>query len=228
MIAKKGKFFLGVGMLVAFFVVLFIFFSPIIAGQNGLEYLDALYNSISKGSAYYIPYAKKQADPFAGTNVDVTLEFEDEQMAGQAKALFTQAGASAQADGKALNVSGDLYKMLENALADADSMYTNDGAAISSKYQMAERAVMYNWWNTLAAMEKAFKAQARFKAAKVVDLVRTKAVETAYNYYKIEPQKIGDKIGVVIFSLIFYVVYTLWYGFAIMYLFEGWGMQLEH
>jgi hypothetical protein len=28
----------------------------------------------------------------------------------------------------------------------------------------------------------------------------------------------GDRI-----SLVFYVVYTLWYGFAIMYMFEGWG-----
>ena len=107
-------------------------------------------------------------------------------------------------------------------------MYANDGAAISTKYQMEERAVLYNWWNALAAMEKALKAQAKFEAAKIVDLVRTKTVETAYNYYRIEPQKIGDKIGVVIFSLIFYVVYTLWYGFAIMYLFEGWGLQLEH
>jgi hypothetical protein len=24
------------------------------------------------------------------------------------------------------------------------------------------------------------------------------------------------------------VVYTLWYGFAIMFMFEGWGMKLEH
>ena len=228
MIAKKGKFALGLGMLIAFFVVLFIFFSPIFAGQNGLEYLDALYNSISKGSAYYIPYAKKQVGPLSGTSIDVSLQLKDEKMAGQAAALFTQAGAGAQAAGTELKVSGDLYKILENALADADSMYANDGAAISSKYQLAERAVMYNWWNALEAMEKALKAQARFKAAKVVDLVRTKAVETSYNYYKIEPQKIGDKIGLVIFSLIFYVVYTLWYGFAIMYLFEGWGMQLEH
>ena len=228
MIAKKGKFSLGLGMLIAFFVVLFIFFSPIFAGQNGLAYLDALYNSISKGSAYYIPYAKKQAGPFAGTSVDMSLEFKDEQMAAQAAALFTQAGASARPAGPSLTVSGDLAAILENALDDADKMYANDGAAIADKYRMAERAVMYNWWNTLAAMEKALKAQGLFKAAKVVDLVRTKAVETAYNYYRIEPQKIGDKIAVVIFSLIFYVIYTLWYGFAIMYLFEGWGMQLEH
>jgi hypothetical protein len=37
-----------------------------------------------------------------------------------------------------------------------------------------------------------------------------------------------DRLGVVVFSLVFYVIYTLWYGFAIMFIFEGWGMQLEH
>jgi hypothetical protein len=58
--------------------------------------------------------------------------------------------------------------------------------------------------------------------------VQKKALETSYNYYKIEPQKIGDRLGVVIFSLFFYVVYTLWYGFAIMFMFEGWGLRLTH
>jgi hypothetical protein len=53
-------------------------------------------------------------------------------------------------------------------------------------------------------------------------------VEPAYNYYGIEGQKISDRFGVVIFSLIFYVIYTLWYGFGIMYLFEGVGLKLEH
>jgi len=32
----------------------------------------------------------------------------------------------------------------------------------------------------------------------------------------------------VTFSLVFYVVYTLWYGFGIMFMFEGSGMKLEH
>jgi hypothetical protein len=68
-----------------------------------------------------------------------------------------------------------------------------------------------------------------FKGKKIsVDSVKTKAVEAAYNYYKIEPQKIGDRIGMVIFSLIFYVAYTLWYGFGILFMFEGWGIRLEH
>jgi hypothetical protein len=59
-------------------------------------------------------------------------------------------------------------------------------------------------------------------------MVVKKAVEPSYNYYRIEPQNIGDRWVVVIFSLIFYVVYTLWYGFSIMYIFEGWGMKLGH
>jgi hypothetical protein len=77
-------------------------------------------------------------------------------------------------------------------------------------------------------MEADLKHQKKFKEAKVVALVITKAVELGYNYYEVDPQKIGDKVGIVIFSLVFYVTYTLWYGFAIMFMFEGWGMRLEH
>ncbi|MBW2647120.1 MAG: hypothetical protein JRE23_13285, partial [Deltaproteobacteria bacterium] len=59
MIANKKEFYGGFAMLVSFFVVLVIIFSPVFKGHNGLEYLDALYNSISKGSAYYIPAVKE-------------------------------------------------------------------------------------------------------------------------------------------------------------------------
>ncbi len=77
-------------------------------------------------------------------------------------------------------------------------------------------------------MESDLKHQKKFKEAKVVSVVVQKAVELGYNYYKVEPQKIGDKIGVVLFSLIFYVAYTMWYGFSILFMFEGWGLKLEH
>jgi hypothetical protein len=77
-------------------------------------------------------------------------------------------------------------------------------------------------------MDKDLTKQEKFKEAKVIGVVQSKAVESSYNYYKIEAQRIGDKIGVVFFSLVFYVIYTLWYGFAIMFMFEGWGMKLQH
>jgi len=104
----------------------------------------------------------------------------------------------------------------------------NDGEKVKEKYGYDERQVLYNWYTALKAMDKDLKVQKKFKEAKIVALVIKKAVECSYNYYKIEPQKISDRYGIVIFSLIFYVLYTLWYGFAIMFMFEGWGMQLEH
>jgi hypothetical protein len=32
----------------------------------------------------------------------------------------------------------------------------------------------------------------------------------------------------IIFALAFYVVYTLWYGFGLMWLFEGLGLKIGH
>ena len=139
-----------------------------------------------------------------------------------------KSGALVNVSGNRLKVEGDLGKILANCLADADHMYINDGQAVASKYGYNERQVLFNWWQALKAMDKDLKKQKQFEAAKAVTLVVNKAVETSYNYYRIEPQKISDRAGVVLFSLVFYVVYTLWYGFAIMYMFEGWGLRLEH
>jgi hypothetical protein len=228
MIANKKEFFGGFAMLVGFLVVLVIMFSPVFNGHNGLEYLDSLYNSISKGSAYYIPKVKEATDEFAGNTVSVELAFEDEGRVGQTAPLFMQAGAMVNASGQQLKVSGDLAKILENALADADAMYKNQGEALLAKYGYEGKRVLLNWWVALHYMEKNLEKQKKFKEAKVVATASKKAIECCYNYYGIEAQGIGDKVGIVIFSLVFYVVYTLWYGFAIMYMFEGWGMQLEH
>ena len=49
MLANKKEFYSGMGLMAAFLVVLAIMFSPVFGGQNGLNYLDGLYNSISKG-----------------------------------------------------------------------------------------------------------------------------------------------------------------------------------
>jgi hypothetical protein len=228
MIADKKEFYGGLGLLIGFVVVLVIIFSPVFKGQNGLEYLDALYNSISKGSAYYIPKVKAETDTFAGKSVSTTIEMKDESQTQQTAALFMKGGALVNISGNQLKIEGDLGKILENCLADADRMYMNDGQTISSKYGYNEKQVVYNWWQALKALNKDLTKQKQFKAASAVDMVATKAVETSYNYYQIEPQKISDRAFLVIFSLVFYVVYTLWYGFAIMFMFEGWGMKLEH
>ena len=228
MIAHKKEFYGGFGMIIAFVVVLVFMFSPIFKGHNALEYLDSLYNSISKGSAYYIPKVKEESDKFIGTEVSATLKMEDMDRAEQTALLFKLSGAKAVVTECQLKVTGDLGKILESSLADADDMYHNNGQKVSERYGYNERRVLFNWWTGFKEMDKALKNQKKFKEAKIITLVVNKAVESSYNYYKIEPQNIGDRFGVVIFSLIFYVVYTLWYGFAIMFMFEGWGLRLAH
>jgi hypothetical protein len=228
MIAKKGEFYSGAGMLAIFVVVLVVIFMPVFNGQNGLDYLDSLYNSISKGSAYYVPALQEEAQSYAGTQVKLTLAMKDESMARQSSLLFQKGGALVNVSGVTLAVEGDLGKILTVCLDDADLMYHNKGSDVAAKYGYEERQALYNWWAANNAAENDLKHQKQFKAAKMVSTVNQKAVETAYNYYRIEPQKISDRYGIVIFSLLFYVGYTLWYGFAIMFLFEGWGMRLEH
>jgi hypothetical protein len=228
MISKKGKFYGGFALLIGFTVVLIILFSPIFKGHNALQYLDALYNSISKGSAYYIPAVTKESQGMMGNRVGVTLKVGDRKQAEQTAALFTSGGAEAVLDGSALRVAGDLGKILENCLYDSDAMYKNKGSEVFKKYGYDEKRALYNWWQALKAMDRDLKRQKKFKEAGVVTLVIKKAVETSYNYYKIEPQKVTDRLGTVLFSLFFYVAYTLWYGFAILFMFEGWGLRLGH
>jgi len=228
MIEKKKEFFGGIILLIGFVVILVIIFSPVFKGQNGLEYLDDLYNSISKGSAYYIPKVKAETEPFSGRSVTATIEMKDESQTQQAAALFMKSGALVNISGTRLKIEGDLGKILANCLVDADLMYMNEGQAISTKYGYNERQVLFNWWQALSAMDKALTKQKQFKESKAIDLVVKKAVETSYNYYQIEPQKISDRAFIVLFSLVFYVIYTVWYGFAVMFMFEGWGMELEH
>lgn len=228
MIINKKEFFGGTALMAGFIIVLVIMFMPVFDGKNGLDYLDSLYNSISKGSAYYIPKVKEATEEFAGQAVSVTLNFEDADRARQTAPLFMQAGAMVNAAGKELRVSGDLSQIMGAALADADAMYHNQEEALSAKYGYDGKRALLNWWVALNYMEKSLEKQKMFKEAKVLSNANKRAIECSYNYYGIEPQSIGDKVGIVIFSLVFYVVYTMWYGFAILFMFEGWGMNLGH
>lgn len=228
MIEKKNKFFLGLGLMMGFVVVLIFFFIPFYSGKNGLDYLDNLYNSISKGSAYYIPGLKKEIGKFANNAVNVNLNMANPEQAAQTALLFKGGGATVNVKGNGVEVAGKLAGILENALADSDSMYWNKGQEVANKYGYRENKVLYNWWSGFQEMQKSLNQQKKFKEAKIAAIVQKKALETSYNYYKIEPQKIGNRWVTVAFSLLFYVVYTLWYGFAMLFMFEGWGLKLGH
>lgn len=218
----------GIVMLVVFFIILIIIFLPIFKGHNGMDYLDNMFNSISKGSAYYIPQTMEEVKKYDGTVVNLELTLADEQQAAESVKLFEAAGATVTVAGNILKVEGDIGAILHSTLVDADSMYNNDGEAIKARYGANEREAFYTWYQSLKAMEKNLNKQEQFKEAKIVGTVLKKAVETAYNYYGIEARSAKESAMLIIFSLAFYVLYTLWYGFGIMYLFEGLGLKIGH
>ncbi len=231
MIHNKKEFNAGLGLLVVFFIVLIAMFQPLFDGHNAMAYLDNLYNSISKGSAHYVDALKEEAQTVAGYQIDVTMNMENEAQAADSAVLLAAAGATASAEGKALSVKGDYAAILNACLVDSDKMYNNDAEALKAKYPAYQgkddRQALYNWYKLLSGFDKALKKQEAFAQAKVATNINAKVVETAYNYYKVVPEQIKDKAGIVIFSLVFYVVYTMWYGFAILFVFEGWGLKIS-
>ncbi|NDV22704.1 hypothetical protein [Desulfovibrio sp. JC022] len=228
MIVNRKEFSGGLALLAFFFAVLIVMFQPIFDGKNSMAYLDAMYNSISKGSVNYIDPLREEVKELNNKDVTLNLKFSSKIQAEQSEKLFHRAGVKTSLNGSNLEVSGPIAAMLNSSLDDAELMYHNKAEDIQSKYGIEARRTTFNWWTSLGLMEKSLNSQEEFKIAKVTSTVLKKAVETAYNYYEIEPLKIMDKLGLVIFSLVFYVVYTLWYGFAILFVFEGWGLNIGH
>jgi hypothetical protein len=223
-----GKLVAGIVLMASFLAVLVAIFMPLFDGQNTLDYLDNLYNSISKASAYYVPKLEHAVEEHAGKPVALRLEFIDEAQAALAAILLEHAGGEVSRSGNELVVSGAVDALLNACLADTDDLYHNRGDAVTDRYQREERTVLHGWWKVLSAMEKDLGRQKEFGVAELVGTIKSKGVECAYNYYRIEPQAITQRWGIVLFSLVFYVVYTIWYGYAVMFLFEGLGFRLGH
>ncbi len=225
----------GILMLVSFFVVLGVIFSPVFPGKwdnpnkvNGLDFMDNLFNRISKGSSYFIPKAIKDSEKFAGKKIDVKIKLENEERAAETAKLLKGSGAQVTVSGKVLAVQGDIGQILKSSLADADFMFKNEGKPVAEKYGYSERQVMYNWWTAFKVIGADLTTQKKFEEAKPFANVQKKALEPAFNYYGILAKNWQDNISLILGALAFYVLYTLWYGFGLMYLFEGLGLKIGH
>jgi hypothetical protein len=76
-------------------------------------------------------------------------------------------------------------------------------------------------------MVKPMQRAGQVEEASAVALVVSKGIEPSYNFYGITPMRVMDNIPLVAGFFLFYVVYTLWYGFAIFELFEGIGLTMQ-
>ncbi len=216
----------GAFLALTFFGVLFLIFMPIFGdGKNGLVFSDDMFNKLSKGSSYFIPAVMKSNERFMNTEFKIQFKMDKEKQVQNAIKVLTVAGATVEASGSELKLSGNLGKLMANALKDSDEMYKNNGKAVRDRYGIEEKEVMVTWWNIMKPLDKAFKKEGKIEEAKLVSDVMKKAVETSHNFYGIEAQKVTEKAGIMTGLLVFYVVYTMWWGFAIYYLFEGLGLS---
>ncbi|EKD34744.1 MAG: hypothetical protein ACD_75C02211G0001 [uncultured bacterium] len=219
----------GIFMLISFFALLGVIFAPVFPGKtNGLDYMDNLFNMISKGSSYFIPQSLADNEKNAGKSIDVTIKMANDKEAAETAKLFTAGGAQAIVFGAEIGIKGDLAKIVKNSLVDADLMFKNEGKPLADKYGYDEKKVMFNWWTSFDKINKDLTKQKEFDTAKLFANIQKKALEPAYNYYGVKIENWKENIVLVLASLAFYVVYTLWYGFGLMYVFEGMGYKIGH
>ncbi|MGC1404293.1 MAG: hypothetical protein WA974_15350 [Thermodesulfobacteriota bacterium] len=227
-IKNKGTFIMGLFLALSFIGVLILIFSPIYGeGMNGLDYSDNLFNKLAKGSSYFIPKLKVANKKFQGKSFAVTFNIENTKEAGQITKLFTAGNCKVEVQGTNIKIDGDLGKTMDLILKDSDLMFNNQGKEVMASYGFDEKEVMKSWWTALSKMDKFFKKNLKIEEADHISEISKKAIEPAYNFYKIEPQRVADRAGIMIFLLAFYVFYTLWWGYAIFYLFDGVGLTMK-
>jgi Fe2+ transport system protein B len=200
-----------------------------------------MFNNLAKGSSYFIPKVAKSNEKFMGKMFAVSIKLgkpedkpgDGEKRAERASKLFTvNEGARVEVNGAELKIEGDLGKVLAAALRDSETMYRNEGEKIKALYGTVmktddEKQMFRQWWNVLDKMNKQFMQEKKAAEAKIVSDVMKKAVEAAYNFYKVDAVKVKDHIGLMTFLLVFYVVYTMWWGFSIFFIFEGIGLSMK-
>lgn len=207
---------IGILLTLSFFGVLAAMLSPIWDSKDFLSFADNAFNQLSKGSVYFIPELSKKADEMRGKQIDVKIKMADEATAGKVASLYSDV-ANVEVKGKEVSISGDFGVILSKALQDADLGYRN---------QLEDKATLYYWWISLREISKYLKQVGEFDKALTVDEVMTRGIEPAYNYFGIEAKSVGEEPVFVTALLVFYVIYTVWWGYAIYFLFEGAGLRV--
>ncbi|MBN2140755.1 MAG: hypothetical protein JW718_07080 [Desulfovibrionaceae bacterium] len=231
-ITDKKHFTWGLAMAIGFAVVLVYMFTPSFDGMNAFHASDKMFNTIAKGSTDYIPGVVEKAAAFNGQDFEVNILAGKQDLAPLAADLLKANNISVETSADGLRVSGDLGALLKAALDDSLAMYESNeanknGAAVAAKYNMPEKQALYVWWNILSSAAKDLDQQKKFKQSKIVKTAIAKGVEVGYNFYGIQKESAGSKAGTLTFALIFYVVYTMWWGYAIFFMFEGLGLEMK-
>ena len=228
LITDKKLFAKGALLMLSFIVVFILIFSPIFpGGVNGLHFSDDLFNRLSKGSSCFIPIIAKSVAAFDGKQIAVEVKMKSADEVKTSMLLLEKVGAKGEAKGEVVAVTADLGAMLGKVVADADLLYKDEFDKLNAAYGMDGKVAMKGWWTLLNAMIKPLQKIKQIEEANIVNSVNQKAIEPAYNFAGIPAENILTKIPTVAGLLIFYVIYTMWYGYAIFDMFGGMGLSMS-
>jgi hypothetical protein len=225
LVMNKKEFALGTVLSVAFFVFLFAIHTISVISINGkslVRYTDEMFVSVSKGSVYFIPDLVKSADKYVGKMLDVKIKKNE-----KAAMLFKKANASVSTENGDLKIKGDLGGILKSVLTDADAVFKDEDKRLYDRYGYAGKEVMRQWWQSLKEIESVYKKSKKFAEIKSLETIRIKALEPAFNFYGIEASSASQHAWGITGIIVFYVIYTVWWGYAIYFLCEGVGLLMK-
>ena len=231
LIANKKSFTKGALFMISFAAVFSMILMPIFPSEKGkvtgLDFADNLFNRLSKGSSWFIPEIAPRVKAMEGKEIEVVVPLKKAASADTVVKLFTTNGATASAQGNVVRVKADFGKLLGAVLIDCEAAYNNKPEPVSARYGIDGYKALAFWWEGLQPMIKELQKSKLLSEAQLVDLVLRKAIEPAYNFQGIETGNMKKEFILMTALLAFYVVYTLWYGFAIFDLFEGIGLTMK-
>jgi hypothetical protein len=224
-VVRKTEFTVGVILTLTFFIILFVLHSGTLFGIKGkslVDYTDEMFVSVSKGSVYFIPQIIKKSNEYVGRTIDIKIKG-DEKTA----MLFEKANASVELEKTELKIKGDLGEIQKSAAQDADLLFNGEDKRLQDKYGFSGKEVIKRWWTSLKAMEGPLRKAKKFEEIELLSKVRIKALEPAFNYYGVEAASAGDYALGITSIVVCYVLYTVWWGFAIYFLCEGVGLLVR-
>uniref|UniRef100_A0A7C3WFH7 Uncharacterized protein n=1 Tax=Fundidesulfovibrio putealis TaxID=270496 RepID=A0A7C3WFH7_9BACT len=244
MIHNKAAFAKGAFLMVTFLAVFVAILSPLFPGKmTGLDYADDFFNKLSKNSSDYFEQVKATVAKQKGVQLDVTATIAKPDPAVQPDPAKAQEAANkdAQAAAKALQaagatvaikdnvitVKGDLNAILDFATTKGRAAFDTTSADQEKPEKVADRKLVKDLWKALGALVKPLQKAGKIADAKAIDQVMKKALEPGYNFYGVDGEPVSKNIFMLLFLLSFYVVYTLWYGYSIFFMFEGIGMSMK-
>ncbi|WP_243438849.1 hypothetical protein [Fundidesulfovibrio soli] len=247
-IVNKGAFSKGMILMISFCAVFMLIMSPVFKDQNGnkqtgLEFADEFFNKLSKNSSDYSDQVKASAEKQKGKQIMVAAtmpkpDIKDEPDPAKAQ---DKANKDAQESAKALQAMGAQVEVKDNVItvkADMGVLLTASsdralkvfsvvGADAEKPENVAERKQIKALWKGFSAMIKPLQKEGKVAEAKALDTAMKKGLEPAYNFYGVVGEPVSKNVFLLAFLLAFYVVYTMWYGYSIFFMFEGVGMSMK-